>query len=222
MGTETEENRHLASMSRDDFESLMDGYLVFIEFLNERDVRYCLVGGLAVMLHAYEAGYSQMRKTTDVDVMFDDSYTNGQFARAYLAVYGIDPKVGSAIYECLFGAGSFSELEDPAQALLNTSFLGLEVGDGEVRTPSFDVVRKLNGFDLGTLDSEVIEINGIPIQVATVNQLIEMKERTISLLTSIPGSKLRPQDVIDLEALRGMSAEEHGIMDREVSHEDVR
>lgn len=212
------EDPHLARMSRDDFESLIRGYLGFIESLNESGVNYCLVGGLAVLLHAYSAGYKTMRRTYDADLMFDESYTNSAFARAYLKAYSNDPMTGAALYEGLFGDGSFSDLSSPDKALVNTTFVGVDLGP-QGASPSFDVVRRLNGLDLKDLESETIAYQGVPIRVATVTQLLEMKRRTVALLTAFPGGAPRLQDVADISLLNDIArGRERGGR----THEDCR
>lgn len=179
---------------------LLDGYQAFFDSLNSRGIDYCLVGGLAVILHAYVNGFKTMRSTRDADIMFDSRYTNADFARNYISVFGSDPNTVKALYESMFGADAFESLSEPEQALVNTSFLGIAIG-AQDHTPDFDVARSLNGFDLKSLEREVISYKGTEIRVATINQLLVMKKRTQELLHASLDSNSRPQDLIDIRAL---------------------
>lgn len=210
-------------MGREELEGILRGYLPVFRDLDSEGVPYCLVGGLAVLLHAYVNGYSQTRSTHDADIMFDDTYSNDDFARDYLRAFGTDGDASRALYEKLFGENEFKELSDPEQSLINTSFVGVNAGRVGGRTPDFDVVRQLNGFRLEDLDSTTLVFEGVPIRVASIPQLIEMKRRTSELLTSFPGSSPRAQDIIDISVLSSLAKEE-GWLDEEArgKHDDGR
>ena len=132
---------------------------------------------MAVLLQTIDKafGSNRFRATHDADIMFDDEYTNSDFARAYMSTFGEDGAFGRAAYDEMFGEGAFEELCAEDQALVNCSFCGPETFTGRNDYPDFDVVRKLNGFNLSDLDHETIEIDGVSIPVATVEVLLRMK-----------------------------------------------
>lgn len=96
--------------------------------------------------------------------------------------------------------------EDGAETLKaypfdNTSFAA---GDEGIDAPNVDLCRSLNGYRLEDLERERVEIAGLSIWVASVDQLIEMKKRTIELYRATPDNTSRPQDFVDLATLRAL------------------
>lgn len=162
------------------------------------------MGGLGVVVQSYASGLGTFRATEDADVMFDASFTNQDFARAYLGAYAADPAYGGAVYDAMFGDGAFAGLADEAQALVNASFVGADEDLDGVSTPDFDVVRRLNGIDLASIERESVEVMGGHIKVATARQLLEMKEATIGLLHADALQTARPQDFVDAARLRAI------------------
>ena len=191
----------LVRIGRGDAERLIATFLPMIDWLDAHGVDYCLVGGLGVVVQSYAAGLGTFRATEDADVMFDASFTNQDFARAYLGAYAADPAYGGAVYDAMFGDGAFAGLADEAQALVNASFVGADEDLDGVSTPDFDVVRRLNGIDLASIERESVEAMGGHIKVATARQLLEMKEATISLLHADALQTARPQDFVDAARL---------------------
>ncbi|MEE1274736.1 MAG: hypothetical protein UHI81_09585 [Olegusella sp.] len=191
----------LVRIGRGDAERLIATFLPMIDWLDAHGVDYCLVGGLGVVVQSYASGLGTFRATEDADVMFDTSFTNQDFARAYLGAYAADPAYGGAVYDAMFGDGAFAGLADEAQALVNASFVGADEDLDGVSTPDFDVVRRLNGIDLASIERESVEVMGGHIKVATARQLLEMKEATISLLHADALQTARPQDFVDAARL---------------------
>ena len=194
----------LVRIGRGDAERLIATFLPMIDWLDAHGVDYCLVGGLGVVVQFYAAGLGTFRATEDADVMFDASFTNQDFARAYLGAYAADPAYGGAVYDAMFGDGAFAGLADEAQALVNASFVGADEDLDGVSTPDFDVVRRLNGIDLASIERESVEAMGGHIKVATARQLLEMKEATIGLLHADALQTARPQDFVDAARLRAI------------------
>lgn len=100
----------LVRIGRGDAERLIVTFLPMIDWLDAHGVDYCLVGGLGVVVQSYAAGLGTFRATEDADVMFDASFTNQDFARAYLGAYAADPAYGGAVYDAMFGDGAFAGL----------------------------------------------------------------------------------------------------------------
>lgn len=197
-----DDSRHTACISIRDAESLISLFLPMFEWLDEHGVDYCLVGGLGVLVQAYNFGAEDFRATVDADVMFDAAFTNVDFARAYLDVYASDSDYSRVVYDAVFGEDAFNELSTEAQALVNASFIGAELDIDGISTPDFDVVRTLNGIDLADIEREPVEILGHTVKVATAAQLLVMKEHTIEMLHADFGTTSRPQDFIDAMRLR--------------------
>lgn len=197
-----ESDNRLVALGRKDAEELLKSFIPLFKWLNEHQVDYCLVGGLGVLLHAYKLHLDRFRATVDADIMFDASFTNTDFAKAYLEIYASDPLYGQVIYDAVFGEGAFEDLAKECQALVNIAFIGARFDLDGVSTPDIDVVRKLNGVVLETIEREQIEICGVPVTVATAHQLLVMKERTIDYLKVTPANTPRPQDYIDVHRLR--------------------
>ena len=102
----------LVRIGRGDAERLIATFLPMIDWLDAHGVDYCLVGGLGVVVQSYASGLGTFRATEDADVMFDASFTNQDFARAYLGAYAADPAYGGAVYDAMFGDGAFAGLAD--------------------------------------------------------------------------------------------------------------
>ena len=192
----------MVRINRVDAEKLLGTFLPMFDWLDDHGIDYCLVGGLGVVVQSLVAGMGQFRLTEDADIMFDTTFTNQDFARAYLEIYASGSQNGGAVYDAMFGDGAFDSLAEEAQALVNASFIGADEAIDGVSTPDFDVVRQLNGISLEEIERESIDIMGKRVKVATARQLLEMKERTISLLHADVADSPRPQDFIDARRLR--------------------
>ncbi len=139
--------------------------------LNEAGVRYILIGGFAVILHGF------VRGTKDIDLLVDTTPANVQRIREAL-----------------------SYLEDNAVA---------EVRDDEISRYAVvrvadeiivDLMARACGIDFAqaTIEAgvETIEIEGVPVPVATKEMLIRMKDT------------VRPSDAADVGYLKTRVAEE--------------
>lgn len=158
-------------------QDLVSDFLPMFRKLNEQGTDYCVVGGMAVLLQSMDKARdsNRFRATHDADIMFGDEYTNVDFAKTYMAAFGGDGKFAKAAYDEMFGDGAFDELAEEDQALINCSFCGPETFSGKNDYPDFDVVRSLNGLVLDNLDREYLQIGDIPVPVAKVDTLLEMK-----------------------------------------------
>jgi hypothetical protein len=151
------------------------------EALNEREVRYVVVGGVAVVLHGHA------RLTADLDIAVDlDPEAAGRAVYALTAI-GLRPRIPV----------------DP------TDFADPAVRAGWVREKGLTVfslwdpghpLRSVDLFVENPIDfdelwerSEPVDLDGIPIQLASIPDLIRLKR--------IAG---RPQDLADVEALEAI------------------
>lgn len=174
-------------------------YMPLLRRLDERGVDYCIVGGTAVAIWQLEAEAMNIRETVDIDVMVSSAYDNGEFARDYIAAAGGKPVPGDLICDAVLGEDGVETLK--AYPFDNTSFA---VGDEGIDAPNVDLCRSLNGYRLEDLERERVTIGDLSVWVASIDQLIEMKKRTIELYRATPDNTSRPQDFVDLATLRAL------------------
>ncbi len=143
-----------------------DSFLAVLKALHEHGVEYVLIGGLAVGFHDIS------RFTTDLDIFVKREPQNIEnLRRALTAVFQDE-----AIIEI-----TFEELEN---------YPVLRYG-----TPQdyyIDIMGRVGeAFSYDDLEYEVIESQGIPVRVATIETLIKLKKDT-----------LRERDQLDVFYLR--------------------
>ena len=139
--------------------------------LNKAEVRYILIGGFAVILHGF------VRGTKDIDLLVDAVPTNVQRIRKAL-----------------------SYLQDNAVADVRddeiSRYAVVRVADEIV----VDLMARACGIDFAQATTEAgvetIEIEGVPVPVATKEMLIRMKDT------------VRPSDAADVGYLKARLAEE--------------
>ena len=185
-------------------EQLLLEYLPFFKRLDDEDVRYCIVGGLAVLIQSLVRGREQFRATNDADVMFSFEYTNKEFATDYLSVYASEPGAYKPVYEAIFGDEGFGVFDGDGADVDNITFVGANGMLDGVDTPDFDVVRTLNAKTVDTISYERIVVNGVSLNVAALPDLAEMKRQTIQLLKAPLSESTRPQDFDDLAQIQNM------------------
>ena len=156
--------------------------------LNAADVRYVIVGGLAVVLHGHP------RLTADVDLVLD-----------------LEPSVARRALEALVGLGLKSRA--PVDPLAFADLRQREIWLAEKGMQVFTLFSPANPLlilDLFVRDpipfeqlwarAETLDLGGIPVRVASLDDLITMK-RAVG----------RPQDLMDIEALEALKlAREEG------------
>jgi predicted nucleotidyltransferase len=140
--------------------------------LTEADVRFVLVGGLAVNAWGY------LRATRDVDFVPDPSAENLARLEALLRELGGKVDVGGKLLE----AGAISTFLLTGDRTLVVTELGrVDVLQGLPQVPSFAVLDER---------AEEIDLDGLTIRVCSLEHLLEMKR-----------SSDRPRDRDDLDAL---------------------
>jgi hypothetical protein len=144
-----------------------------VEELNEHDVRFIVVGGVAVAAHGY------VRATADLDIV--PEYQRDNLERLGHALRALDatlPGAGGAPFDLGHHLG---ELMKRRNLTVDTRLGGI------------DVIQKVPGLSsFETLDAEAIETDvlGVPVRICSLAELRRMKEATG-----------RPQDLADLENL---------------------
>lgn len=149
--------------------------------LNEVGVRYVVVGGLAVVLHGHP------RLTADVDIVLDLEPVSAKKAMEALKSIGL--KARAPVDPAAFA--------DPRQRESWVADKGMTVFN------LYSSVNPLLSLDLFVRDpmpfeqlwsrSQTIDLGGVRIRVASIDDLIAMKR-----------AAARPQDLSDIEALEAL------------------
>jgi hypothetical protein len=153
--------------------------------LNESGSRYVVVGGLAVVLHGH------LRLTADIDLIIDLEPDAARAAIDALSRIGLRPTLPVA----------FAGLADPEvrrRWIDDRGLLVLNLWDPANPLRSVDLfVRMPEGFDGLYARSVVVDLQGTPCRIASIDDLIALKT-----------ASGRPQDAQDIEALRAIRNEQ--------------
>lgn len=163
-----------------------------LERLNEEQVRYLVVGGVAVVLHGY------LRTTADLDLVIDLREENVRRALRALESLGYRPRAPVAASDFADPATRESWVREKGLevfSLWSDGFPGLEV-DLFVREP-FDFAAVYSAVDPVQLARTAVRVVPRPL-------LIDMKRRTG-----------RPRDLEDIAALQALSDDDSEEIDRE-------
>jgi predicted nucleotidyltransferase len=140
--------------------------------LVEAEVRFVLVGGLAVNAWGY------LRATRDVDFVPDPSPENLERLEALLRSLGGRVDVGGSLLE---GSAISTFLRTGDRTLVQTELGQVDVLQGLPQVPRYDEL------DRGAAE---VDIDGLEVRVCSLGHLLEMKRASD-----------RPRDRDDLEAL---------------------
>lgn len=147
--------------------------------LNEAQVEYVVVGGMAVILHGY------LRATADLDLVIGLAPENCRRAMAVLSRIGFRPRLPVAIED-------FSEPGKREEWIKERNMLVFQLWDPANALRSLDVfVKEPIAFDQLLRDAVNKDIDGMPVPIASIEHLIEMKQ-----------SAGRPRDLDDIARLR--------------------
>lgn len=157
----------------------MKQLLPLINEFNKEGVEYVVVGGLAVIFHGHP------RLTTDIDLVVGLKQANALKAIKTLTNLGFKPKIPV-------------NPDDFADETVRRSWIsekGLVVFSmyhpSDVLTLIDIFVEEPIPFQLMFKDSVVKEVDGVMIRIASIEHLIEMKERA-----------RRPKDLEDINVLK--------------------
>lgn len=143
-----------------------------LERLVEAEVRFVLVGGLAVNAWGY------LRATRDVDVVPDPDRDN--LKRLDTLLRGLDGKV--EVGDRLLGSDAISTfLRTGDRALVKTDLGQVDVLQGLPQIPRFEDLEK---------EARDVDVDGLTVRVCSLEHLLAMKRASD-----------RPRDKDDLEAL---------------------
>jgi hypothetical protein len=122
---------------------------------NEYEVKYVIVGGVAIILHGFE------RKTMDIDIIIDSSEEN--ITKIISALKNEIPEI--------------EELrEEDIRKYLTIKVVGKILG----QETEIDLIREMWGINYikAQENQEIQQIHGVNIPVANIDTLIEMKKET--------------------------------------------
>lgn len=166
MSTDERHQGRSSALSAFDLRSLL-------EALHERDVRFVVIGGVAVGAHGF------VRGTEDLDVVPDPDPENLQrLTDALSTLESTLPTVGGRPFDPATDAGV---IRRGGNVTATTKFGGLDVVQRARGVPSYSQLAE---------DAVGSELLGIPVQICSLTRLREMKQ-----------AQSRTQDRLDLENL---------------------
>jgi hypothetical protein len=154
--------------------------------LNEAQVDYVVVGGLAVILHGY------LRATADLDLAIGLASDNARRGMQALSAIGLRPRLPVAVED-------FADPEKRAE-WSQRNMLVFPLWDPHNPLRSVDVfIDEPVAFDRLLRDAVRKDLDGTTVPVASIEHLIEMKE-----------DAGRPRDLEDIGKLRQLRDAERG------------
>lgn len=160
----------------------MSSYEEFFELLNSNDVRYIVVGGLAVVLHGHP------RMTADIDLVVDLNPSNALLAIRTLTSMGLRPRLP-------VDPEAFADVDQRSEWIEKRGMVVFNLTDPANPLRSVDLfVESPIPFDELWSRSVMIKLSSGSIRVASIEDLIAMKKTT--------GRSIDKADIEALEALR--------------------
>jgi len=167
----------------------MSLYHPLFHALNHANVRYVVVGGLAVVLHGYA------RMTADIDLMLDLSRDETEKAIQTLLDYGLVPRAP-------VDAHDFCSEEKRRDWRKNRNMIVLSFWHPQQPMLSVDIFID-NPIDFNDVHQHAIicNISGENIYIAAIPDLINLKK--------ISGRKIDLDDITYLEKIQAKKNEQH-------------
>lgn len=156
----------------------MSLYVPVFEALNDMQVRYVVVGGLATVLHGYA------RLTADIDLMLDLEPEEARKGLDALTKYGMVPRLPVDPHD-------FAETRIRRHWIEEKNMRVFSMWKPDEPMLSIDLFAEHPiAFDAVWSQAEVIALGPVSIRIASIPDLIALKR--------LAG---RPQDLIDIEKL---------------------
>lgn len=186
--------RELEKIKRSEAEDLINKYTPLFCYLESNNIDYCCCGGLAVLLHALQdSSIKNFRLTNDADIFLPKEFNEEALKEIYVAVYAVDEKTAQFIHDEIFGYNSYYDL------LENYDDLNISI-EGFGRTPNIDALKWLNGKSLDNINKVSVDFYGQKINIASIKDLIQIKESVINLYKG--NFESRPKDYVDINLLK--------------------
>lgn len=155
--------------------------------LNDAQVDYVVVGGLAVILHGY------LRATADLDLAIGLSPDNARRGMQSLAAIGLQPRLPVPLAD-------FADADKRADWLQNRNMLVFPLWDPSNPLRSVDVfIDEPVQFSDLLAHALVKDLDGLRVRIASIPHLVEMKRRAG-----------RPRDLEDIDKLQQILAAQGG------------
>jgi len=152
--------------------------------LADAKVDYVVVGGLAVIMHGH------LRATRDLDLVIGLTPDNCARGMGALSAIGLRPRLPVTLAD-------FADPDKREDWASNRNMLVLQLWDPGNPLRSVDVfVREPLDFSAMLSDAVIKQLDGVPIPVASIANLIALKQ-----------AAGRPQDLDDIQALRDIVAD---------------
>jgi hypothetical protein len=152
--------------------------------LEAAGVRAVVVGGVAVVLHGHP------RLTVDLDLVLDLARDNVAAALQVLTAQGLVPRLPVA-------AQAFADPVTRARWVADRALTVFSLHDPDNPLREVDLfAEEPLPFDELWADSQVVEVAGVGVRVASIDHLIMLKRRAG-----------RPQDLADIDALERLRRE---------------
>jgi hypothetical protein len=166
-------------------------YLDLFRALERENVRYLLVGGLAVNLHGAE------RMTMDVDLMLGLDPANLRRFLAAARSLGLKPGVLPVRLEDLCDAPTVEGW------IRDKRMLAMQLRGPQIDAPSVDILLKtVMSFDEAYGRRHKMELEGVPLSVASPADLIALKTGT--------GRKIDQSDILALHRVEMLKSRRRG------------
>lgn len=148
--------------------------LDIVRALNAAGVQYVIVGGVALNFHGLP------RATADVDLFVAPNEGNVASLRKALDSVFHDPEIQEITSDDLGGPYPAVQYVPPAGLF------------------HLDILARLGeAFSFDDIESEVLEIDGVPVRVATPKMLYRMKRDTVRLQDKADAERLREHFAIE-------------------------
>ena len=141
-------------------------YLELFREMQRNEVRYLLVGGVAVNLHGAE------RMTMDVDLMIAQDASNLPRFLAVARKLGLRPNLPVTLEQ-------FCDADTLASWKRDRRMLAFQLRSQEVASPSIDIlVNPVVEFDAAYVRRMRLDVEGVEISVASIGDLVALKSGT--------------------------------------------
>jgi len=139
-------------------------FIPVFERLNEANVRYVTVGGVATILHGY------VRATTDIDLIVDLQVEEAEKVIKTLSAAGYKPRVPVDALE-------FADVEKRSDWINSKGMTVFSMFHAEQPGLSIDLFAKHPiPFDELWQRSQIFEVDGTKIRVCSIDDLLMLKE----------------------------------------------
>ncbi|ETW96373.1 MAG: hypothetical protein ETSY2_46500, partial [Candidatus Entotheonella gemina] len=159
----------LAGINKSSWQSMdFEQFLRFLYELDRKGVNYVLVGGVALNLHGI------VRATEDIDVFVQPETHNIERLKSALRSVWNDPDIDRISAEDLAGPYPAIRYGPPGENF------------------AIDLLARLGtAFRFEDIEAETIEVEGVPVRLATPSMLYRMKKDTVRLIDRADAAALQ-------------------------------